>query len=366
MRYLLAMACCLLSLVLITPAFAAKVGTVARLEGQAYVVRANSSHYLACWSQLPNGKSRLYVIETNKGDVQTVATEDLPGGICWVPNRDQLLWCYGVYVEPIKATRVYYMLYDIAAKDSTKIVEVTDFTEDYQADMLAADDGSLIFHVTMDGNSMPSFNVYYPPGQGHVAKNSDSGKGTVQLLQADAKIGAQYDLSSDGAHVYWLLHNPDTGTMSIASWSINGGKYDGLYEYNKKSDPADDHMFLKVDTTKHQAAAIVTSAKDPRLQLCLYMLDKLSSMPIYLQPGEQVDYFDWKGRSGLLYALVSSGQGKQFSIEEIDPLTSKRTQLYSTTQQLYSVEYGPEGNYFFTMVDNKNAKKPVTDVLRLK
>lgn len=355
-----------LAMSLSAPAFAAKAATVARVDGQSYIVRTNSSHWLACWAEMADGQSRLYVIDANNGDVRTVATEKLPGGISWIPGRDQLVWCQGVYVDVIKATRVYYWLYDVASNENTKLVEVTDFSDAYQADPIPADDGSMLFHMTMDGNMLPSFNIYRPDAATRSSKSSTSGKGTMQLIKAEAKMGAQYDLSSDGTRVYWILHDPKTHALNIACWNINANKYDGLYEFNKKGDPADDHMFLKVDSTKHEAATIVTSEKEPLLQMCVYMLDKLQTVPVRLGQGEQVDYFDWKGRSGNVYALVSNPANKQYSIEEIDPLTGKRTKLYGTGTPIYSAEYGPDGSYFFTMVDTKNARRIVTEIVRVK
>jgi hypothetical protein len=355
-----------LAVSLAAPVYAAKAATVGRVDGRSYIVRAGSSHWLACWSEMADGQSRLYVVDSNNGDARTVATEKLPGGICWIPGRDQLVWCQGVYVDVIKATRVYYWLYDVATKENVKLVEVTDFSDAYQADPIAADDGSTLFHITMDGNMQPSFNVYRPDSLTRSSSNSASGKGTMQLIRADAKIGAQYDLSSDGSRVYWILHDPSSHALNIACWNINSNKYDGLYEFNKKSDPADDHMFLKVDSTKHEAAAIVTSDKDPLLQMCVYMLDKLATIPVRLGQGEQVDFFDWKGRSGIVYALVSNPTAKQYSIEEIDPLTGKRTKLYSTSVPIYSTEYGSDGSYFFTLVDAKNAKRIVSEIVRVK
>ncbi len=348
------------------PAWAAKAATVSRVDGRSYIVRANSSHWLACWSEMADGQSRLYVIDSNNGDVTTVATEKLPGGISWIPGRDQLVWCQGVYVEVIKATRVYYWLYDVATKENIKLVEVTDFSDAYQADPIPADDGSMLFHMTMDGNMLPSFNIYHPDSLTRSSKNSSSGKGTMQLIKAEAKMGAQYDLSSDGTRVYWILHDPVTHALNIACWNINANKYDGLYEFSKKSDPADDHMFLKVDSTKHEAGTIVTSDKDPLLQMCVYRLDKLQTIPVRLGQGEQVDFFEWKGRSGTVFALVSNPTAKQYSIEEIDPLTGKRTKFYSTSNPIYSAEYGPDGSYFFTMVDAKNAKRIATEIVRVK
>jgi hypothetical protein len=347
-----------LALMVIGPAWAAaKASAAARVEGTAYIVCASDANYLACWSEQADGKSKLYIAETTKGDATCIATESLPGGIAWIPGRKQLLWCSGVYVDVIKATRVKYFIYDVASKENRKSVEVTDFSEAYQANPVAADDGSMMFHMTMDGNYWPSFNIYRP---------GDGSKGQMQMISSEAKFGSQYDLSSDGSRVYWILHDPKTSVMSIACWNLNASTYEALYEFPKKVDPADDHMFLKVDSTKHQAAAIVTSEKDPLLQLAVYLLDNLSVVPVHLDQGEQVDFFDWKGRSGTIYALVSNTQAKKFYIEEIDPLTGARRRMYETNQQMYSVDYAPDGTYYFTQIDTRDPKRPVTTIFRLK
>jgi hypothetical protein len=201
--------------------------------------------------------------------------------------------------------------------------------------------------------SLPSFNIYSPK------------TGSLDILQADAKIGSQYDLSSDGTTVYWMMHDPTTSEMYIVGWNLDKGKYTELYPFKKNTDPADDHAWLKVDSPKHRAAAIVTSAKDPTLQLCIYYLDKLAVSPIHLKEGEQIEYFDWKGRSGTIYALISSGGGKKYSLEEIEPLTGARTLLVQTNEAI-QVTYAPTQSYYYTTTDNRNPKNPLTYVWRLK
>jgi hypothetical protein len=338
-------------------AWAAGPALVAKVDGRAYIVRGSTARWLACWAEQADGKSKLFAIDANNGNVQLVATEELPGGICWIPGRDELLWCRGVYNKVIDVTLVTYYVYDAVKNANRKVIETTDITQAYQGNMLAADDGSSVFHLTISGGGLASFNVYYPAG---------GTQGAMQLNQVEAKIGAQYDLSSDGARLYWLLHDPKTSTMDIAVWKLADGKYESVIEYPQSKDLADAHVFLKVDTPNQEAAAIVASVKDPRLALCVYSLGGKPVIPVYLQPDEQVEYYDWKGRSGMVYALINNSQTKKYSIEEIDPLTGARKKIYATSDMLYCLEYGPGPDYFITWIDERNPKRIQTHILRLK
>jgi len=351
-------------------ALAAKPSVVAKLGGRAYEVHANDTHWLACWAEQPDGKYKLMLIDSDKGNSTQLAVAGTPGGLCWVPRREELLYCTGAYVEQSKSWHVTYYAFDVSslkpkqAPESRKVTETTDLLETFQFNPLAADDGSKVFHMTLGVGSLPSFNTYVPE------------TGRMELVQAAANIASDYDLSSDGTRLYWMMHDPGSGAMSIVEWSLDANGYSNLYTFpktpeagsdpKKALDPADDHTALRVDIPHRQAAALVTSEKNSRLQLCVYRLDDRSAMPVFLYDDEQIESYDWKGRTGLIYALISNTKTKQYTIEEIDALTGKRTVLLQTSDQVYCLDFGTNGAYYYTVVDNRNPNNPSTLVMRLR
>ncbi|MCH7471962.1 hypothetical protein IIA79_03315 [bacterium] len=340
------------------PAHAASPSEVVKLPGRAYVVRAApQSKWLAAWSEQSDGRYTLYVIDANNGNRQEVTTVDDPGGLCWIPNRESLFYCRGVYSEKLESTRVYYYTYDAQTKASKKIVELNDIESTYQFDPIAAEDGSRVFHMTINTRSLPSFNVYLP------------GTGTMNQLEAGANIGADYDLSSDGKMLYWFLTDDD-GNLYFAGWDLEVNDETWNAKYPAAMDPVEDHALIKVHSPRQQIATIVFKEDEPQLQLCVYNFLNAAKpyvTPVYLDAGENALDFDWKGRSNILYVLTRNENTSEFSILEIDPLTNSQTELLRTKDEIVFVDYAPGSQtYYFTIVDDRGARNAQTLVMRLR
>jgi hypothetical protein len=133
-------------------------------------------------------------------------------------------------------------------------------------------------------------------------------------------------------------------------------------------DPAEGHLLFKLDMPHKQAATLAISQSDPTLNACVYNFanpNKLSVVPVNLKPDEEALSLDWKGRSGILYMLVSNRKTKEFSIQEYDPATRKATTLLTTKDPISeTLEYAPGAQaYFYSIVTE--GKKPETTLVRV-
>lgn len=359
LRSLIVMVLVLSSMLCLSAAWAAKPSIVTKINGEAYVLRSDpSSSWLATWSAQADGKFTLMVIDGEKGDRREVVTVDNPGGLCWIPSLNRLLYCKGVYNDKLKNNNVVYYYYDIATAKSTKITDIVDALDTYQLDPIAAEDGSMVFLLTIDTRRVPSFNIYFPDAN------------TLSRTPVDANIGSEYDLSSDGSKLFWYLRNPADESLNVIGWDFAANAYSDLFEFGAARDPADDHALFKVDSPHMQAATAVASETDPTLQLCVYSYknsQNLGIVPIRLPAGEEVMYFDWKGRTGLLYALTKNTKSGEYCIIEIEPLEGKRIELLRGRDEITLVDYSPKTQtYFYSVVDSRNPSKPLTALIRLR
>jgi hypothetical protein len=331
-----------------TAALAAKPSKVADLNGSAYVVRCNpEGTWVATWATSSKGGFTLWVVDTAKGDKREVDSSADPGGLCWIPGRNALYYCKGKEVNSKvggKFTSVTYYLYDVAKNTSKKIpgAELKDQLNTYIIDPVAAEDGSKVFHMTID-RDLPSFNIYFP------ASN------VISPMYVKAKVAADYDLSADGQTLYWPMTNSNNGHLTIAGWGFKQNYYNGLYEVKK--DPATGRGGFKVDSTNKQAVTMATSSTDPSLKAVVYSYKdpkNPQAIPVKLNQSEEIVMLDWKGRSGLLYVVVVREQGGRAlsSLIELNPATGGRTVILpDSTDEIRFVDYASRsGAYFYSAV----------------
>lgn len=253
-------------------AWAAKESTVTRIDGAAYVLRCSmDSSMLAAWAKQADGRYKLMVIDGDNGNKSYVTTKgnkdglwSNPGGICWVPDTNQLLFTYGIYNDLLDEYRVFYYTYDNETQTAKKKVQLTDKSLAYTFDPIAAEDGSRLLHLLFGLDYVPQM-VAYMGKIGQIVPRE-----AVSQLGSIANISSEYDLSSDGSMVYWPLHNEQNGDYSIVGWDLTNWVYTESYTYGAEKDPADGHALIKVDTRHMQSAALVESASDPTLKMCIY------------------------------------------------------------------------------------------------
>lgn len=334
-----------------TIAFAAKPIKVTDLPGSAYVVRCNpEGTWVAAWSVDGKGKYTLYAIDTAKGDKREVDTSTDPGGLCWIPNKNALYYCKGKAVstkvgeQTVQYTQVTYHVYDVAKNASKKVPgsDLKDQLKTYIIDPVPADDGSKVFHMTID-RDLPSFNIYFPSSN------------VMTPMFVKAKVAADYDLSADGQTVYWPMTNSNNGNLTIAGWGFKKNNYNSLYEIKK--DPSSGRAGFKVDSTKKQAVCLAQSKDDPALKAVVYSFTdpkNPQAIPVKLNAAEEVVMVDWKGRSGLLYMLVTRQDGNRtlYSVIEVNPVSGQRTVvLPDSTDEIRFVDYASRsGAYFYSAV----------------
>lgn len=353
-------------------AWAAKESTVTRIEGAAYVLRCSmDSSMLAAWAEQSDGRYKLVIIDGDNGNKRNVTTKGNkdglwanPGGICWVPDTSQLLFTYGIYDDLLNQYRVYYYTYDHGTKVSTDLQQLIDKSLAFTFDPIAAEDGSRIFHLLFGLDYVPQMVTYFGESE-HIVSGP-----AVSKLDTIANISSEYDLSSDGSMVYWPLHNDQTGDYSIVGWDLTNWVYRESYTYGASIDPADGHALIKVDTRHMQAAALVESASDPTLKMCIYNFydqNNLYILPVNLLAEEEIHHFEWKGHANTLYLLVYNSRTKKFSIREVDPLERKHRVLYETSDEISFVDYSSRTKvYYFSVVDTSKPDKPFTRIKRLR
>lgn len=343
-------------------AWAQKASVVTKIEGAAYVVRSCATHnWVATWAQQGNGMYKLYVINGDDGNKQEVTTEKTPGGLCWIPYTNKLLFCTGIVNDKVDHTRVTYYLYDFETKKKSKKIDVNDMIDTYLLDPISSDDGIITFHMTIAATGrgdFPSFNIYN--------NNSD----VMIPIPAEANMAADYDLSTDGSKVYWLLHDQETGNLFIVAWEINKQNYSDIYEYGAAIDPSDDHALLKVQSNRNRAITLASSETDPSLKLCVYdfnNIDSLYIMPVNLKSTEEVVHFDWKGFSDTIYALLNDTTTNEYLIEEINVLTGVRKNLLNTKDEISFLDYAAASKtYYYSVVDQRGSNDPVTSIIRFR
>ena len=344
-------------LVLSSMAQAAKPSVITRLDGDASVVRCTPrSNWLAAWNQVGN-EYKLVVINADNGEKREVFTTANPGGLCWMPGKDILLYTFAFHQEKLNLNNVIYRTYNVVTKVDTKVGEMKDKFEMYTLDPIPSDDGSKALQMTINTEQLPSFNLFLTE------------VGQVVPRVARANIGSDYDLSSDGTMVYWHLHDEDNGNFYIAEWSLEQGTYTNLYTFPKEKDPAEDHALFKVDSANKQAATTVYSSTRPTLQLCVYNFANKEDpqvVTVDLKPDEDLIYFDWKNRGNTIYALVNDKKQNVFKLLELEPYMDTRRELLSTSDFISLVDYSAGKNmYYFTVLDNRDPKKLSTQIMRL-
>ncbi|MCB1217237.1 hypothetical protein KDL44_07580 [bacterium] len=347
----------LMAVLISQSAFAAKPSVVTKLEGDASVVRCTPrSNWLAAWNQVGN-EYKLVVINGDNGEKREIFTADNPGGMCWIPGKNVLLYTFAFYQEKLKLNNVIYRTYNVDTKADVLVGEMKDLFEMYTLDPIAAEDGSKAMQMTINTESLPSFNLFL------------SGVNQVVPRVARANIGSDYDLSSDGYSVFWHLHDANTGDFYIAEWSLEDGTYRNLYTFSNDKDPADDHALFKVESASRQAATTVFAEGRPTLQLCIYNFsnkDNPQVLTVDLQPNEDLIYFDWKDRGNTIYALVNDKQAKLFKIIEIEPYTKVRRELLSTSDFISLIDYSSgKDTYYYSVLDSRDSRKVSTQIMRL-
>ena len=353
-------------------AWAFKESTVTRIEGAAYVLRCSmDSSMLATWAEQADGRYQLVIIDGDNGDKRTVTTKGnkaglwkTPGGICWIPETNKLLFTYGIYNDLLDEYRVLYHIYDSKTKVSKKKVQLIDKSLAFTFDPIAAEDGSRLLHLLFGPDYIPQIVTYFSADQPIISREAVSQLGSL------ANISSEYDLGSDGSMVYWPLHNEQTGDYSIVGWDLSNWVYTESYTYGASKDPADGHALIKVDTRHMQSAALVESASDPTLKMCIYNFadpNNLYILPVNLQAEEEIHHFEWKGHANTLYLLVYNARTEKFSIREVDPLERKHRLLYETSDEISFVDYSSRTKvYYFSVVDTSNPSKPFTRIKRLR
>jgi hypothetical protein len=342
-----------------TSALAAKAGTVGKLPGKAYVVKVTpDGKWLAAWSEMGKKKFTLFVVDLEKGDRKEVVTVDDPGGLCWLANKGELLYCKGLRkASKVPYTLVTYYVYKVKSGESKKVGELNDLLQDYQADPISAEDGSLAFHLTLSPSRTPSFNIYF------------AAEGRIKSVEEGATISADYDLSSDGSKLAWFLHGKEAKHFAIALWDLEKvGYIEPLFEWVGAADPADNHMMLRLDMPHAQAATLAVSDSDKQLNACIYRFvdpKNLQVVPVKLAVGDEAFALDWKGRSGLLTLLVRNQGTKKFSLQEFNPSTGVATRIIESPDEINHFEYAATAQAYFYSVITQGAK-PETVLVKVK
>jgi hypothetical protein len=333
------------------------------------VYAAPYSNWLAMWTEVPGeDEYQLLVINDDNGKVHPVTRSERPGGMCWIPEQNTLYFTKGSYIDDAQSYIVTYYVYDPATPDEgpVKIERLSDASLQveegaadekpaaYMVDPVAATDGSVVFHMTIGEGLLPSFNVYYPW--------SDK----FDQFPQRVKIGMDYDLSSDGSLVYWYLVNDpeaegenltilDDGDIGIVGFNLQDREIKSLVTYYSYTLPVDGGYFIRVDSQNQQVAFIAQSSLNDRIQMCLFRWDDVSAkkpIPVFLEEGDEILVYDWKGISGKIYAVVYNHLSAEFTIEEINPLTSMREVLHRTTDEIAFVSYNPgKETYYFAAAD---------------
>lgn len=336
---------------------AAKPSVITKLEGDASVVRCTPrSNWLAAWNQVGNDY-KLVVINADNGEKREIFTTANPGGLCWMPGTDILLYTFAFYQEKLSLNNVIYRTYNVSTKEDIKVGEMKDKFEMYRLDPIPSDDGTIALQMTINTEQLPSFNLFLTDVKQVVPR------------VARANIGSDYDLSSDGTLVYWHLHDEKTGDFFIAEWTLEEGTYKNLYTFKSDMDPAEDHALFKVDSANKQAATTVYSSTRPTLQLCVYNFANPESTQVItvdLKADEDLIYFDWKDRGNTIYALVFDKKADVFKLLELEPYMGTRRELLSTSDFISMVDYSSGKNmYYFSVLDDRDPKKLSTQIMRL-
>jgi len=354
-----------------SPALAVSTSVVTDLPGRADVVKtAPYSHWLAAWSEGTDGSYTLWVVDTNNGRKQEVTTSRYPGGYCWIPKYNKLFYCKGQYVSEMDLYRVVYYSYDPTVEESSKIIELRDFMETFKLDPLAADDGSLVWHRTVDQGTtnfgegtIPSFNYYFPE------------ENKMDALPANANIGSDYDMASDGLEIFWPLYKEDTGDLYFVGWDTQRNEETWNAMYFEYMNPADAGGMIRVDAANQRIAMLAQSSAQPRMQMCVYGWkgqELLAPIPVFLEAGEEVLHFDWRGITGKIFAVVYKEQAaaggkvtRNFSLEVIDPMLGLREVLVSGTDAFGFADYDAgTGRYYYSVV-NEQGREPKTFLIRV-
>lgn len=361
-------------------AFAAKTSVVTKLDGSAAEVRASDDgEWLALWVTSPSGSAELIVIESRSGSQQYVTESKYPGGICWIPDYSQLLYCVGSPIEGNGAMRVIYYVYDPEEQDTTKITNVIDLMPDvdentsgdiapdeinvtspgtYTLNPIASYDGSVVFHMTRDFIA-PSFNLYSPD------------RGVMATNPVSENIGPDYDLSNDGTMLYWPLSDGN-GNVYIVGYNLERMEetWHVMFEAAKLPCPADGGMLIKVDSANERAAMLAWNEAQPRLNLYVFGWNepgdiKVRPYPLYLEAGEEILDYDWYGITGKIYAVVYDNNTGTTALELIDPIFGVREQLTWGTDAFSFVDYAKSTKTFFYCVVDNSGRSPRTAVVRV-
>jgi hypothetical protein len=340
-------------------AAALKPSQVAKVPGEAFTVRCSDNDWLACWSLQGDGNYKLFVVNGGNGDSKEVDSSAAPGGFCWLTSKNLLLYTVSKHItKPAEFNEVTYYLYNTGTGTKKKLTVIKDLIDTYQFDPISSDDGSRAFHMTIGSRSLPSFNLYLNDGQ--------------QILPRDAsaRIGSDYDLSSDGTTLYWMLEDTTNNSRSIVGWNLDANHYAELYEYPAVKDPSQSSAYIKVNSPRKQAATMAYSEKEAGLKLCVYNFGdpkNLSVIPVTLGDENTVLGFDWKGRSSSLYVLFDvANDGKRRKIIEWDVTSRKSTLLLDTTDAVESVDYASGSQTYYYSVVNAEGRNPQTLLMRLK
>ena len=352
---LIAVAACLLALA--SPALAWKTSIVTKVDGEFNVVKASPyNHYLAGWVENADGAYTLMVFSTESGKKYEVTTAEHTGGFCWIPRHNQLFYCKAMYVEEAKTNRVIYYTYDVTTRESTKLTEVLDVLETYKLDAIAADDGSVVFHLTIGVGNMPSFNVYRPD------------EGTLRPMLAEAMPDTNYDLSNDGSTVYWPLSDEE-GNLYFIRWDLSLNEEVGYCMFRNDSFIADGGGLLtRVDAANQRIATLAWSEQQPRLQMYIFGWNNntaLRPVPVFLENGEEVLHYDWMGITGKIYAVIHNEYTGKFSIVLLDPYMGVREDLMVGTDEIAYVDYCPGEDEYYYAVVNRTGDKAQTFIIRL-
>jgi len=360
-----AVALCLGALLIGAPAQAAKTSVVTKLTGTATVVRATPyDEWLATWVEYAHEEFALYAINAGSGEAIEVTKTRHPGGMCWIPRQSppQLFYCKADRIPELDISRVLYYVYDPIARESTKIGEARDQLETYKLDPIAAEDGSVVFHYTLDQGVTEA-------GEGSVPMfiRYEAGDREFYTAAANANIAGDYDLSSDGSMLYWPLTKEDTGDLYFVGWNLVA--HDEVWNsmYYADMNPADGGLFIKVDAANERIAMLASSSGQPRLQMCLYGWhgrELLPPVPVFLEAGEEILHYDWKGLTGKVYTVIHNENTGMFSIELLDPLTGLRDVYVRGTDQISFVDYAPGSNTYYYAVVNNQGSAPQTYVIR--
>lgn len=360
-----AAALCLGVLLIGAPAQAAKTSVVTKLEGTATVVRATPyDQWLAVWVEYAYEEFALYAIDSGSGAAIEVTKSRHPGGMCWIPRQSppQLFYCKGSPISELDITRVVYHVYDPIARESTKVGEARDLLETYKLDPIAAEDGSVVFHYTLDQGVTAA-------GEGSVPMfiRYEASDREFYTAPANANIGSDYDLSSDGLILYWPLTKDETGDLYFVGWNL--AAHDEVWNsmYWAEKNPADGGGFIKVDAANERIAMLAGSGSQPRLQMCIYGWhgrELLPPIPVFLEAGEEILHYDWKGLTGKIYTVIHNENTGVFSIELLDPLTGLRDAYVSGTDQIGYVDYAPGSSTYYYAVVNDQGAAPQTFIVR--